>query len=73
MPLNLAFYLATNIHMGSSVRLTGLGTVAGEKWKFLAHWVDFQNVLRPIMAQEEDDLSRLRRSLGRCAKNSPAR
>ena len=46
--------------MGSSVRLTGLGTVAGEKWKFLASWVDFQKVLRPIMAREEDDLSNFR-------------
>ena len=42
MRLNLAFYLHINIHMGSSVRLTGLGTVAGEKWKFLARWVDFK-------------------------------
>ena len=58
--LDLAFYLAINIHMGSSVRLTGLGTVAGEKWKFLARWVDFQKVLRPIMAREEDELSTFR-------------
>lgn len=61
------FYLAISIHMGSSVRLTGLGTVAGEKWKFLTRWVDVQKVLRPIMARKEDDRSRLRRSLGRCA------
>ena len=60
MHLNLAFYLAINIHMGSSVRLNGQGTVAGEKWKFLARWVDFQKVLRPIMAREEDDLSSFR-------------
>ena len=43
--------------MGGSVRFTVLGRVAGEKWKFLARWVDFQKVLRPIMAREEDDLS----------------
>ena len=60
MRLNLAFYLAINIHMGSSVRLTGLGTVAGEKWKFLARWVDFQKILCPIMAREKDDLLNFR-------------
>ena len=37
-----AFYLSINIHMGSSFRLTGLGTVAGEKRKFLARWIDFK-------------------------------
>ena len=54
------FLSPINIHMGSSVRLTGLGTVAGEKCKFLARCVDFQKVLRPIMAQEEDDLPNCR-------------
>ena len=78
MHLNLAFYLAINIHMGSSVRLNGQGTVAGEKWKFLARWVNFPKVLRPIMAREEDDLSSFRplatSSLARplrALKNSP--
>ena len=56
--------------MGSSVRLAGLGTVAGEKWKFLARWVDFQKVLCLNLAWKKTtsrlfDLSRLCRSLGR--------
>ena len=42
----------SRLHVGSSVRLTCLGTEAGEKWKFLARWVDFQNVLNAIMARE---------------------
>ena len=41
-----------NLMVIACVRLTCLGTVAGEKRKFLARWVDFQNVLSAIMARE---------------------